>query len=354
MMAPEPPADFVPRPTEFEALKTQLLDPNTRDSVAITAALPGAGGYGKTTLARALAHDEDIQDAYFDGILWAELGEQGSARVLPLISDLITLIEGQSRAIGTKEGARTALAEALGDRRILLVVDDVWRRTDLEAFLHGGRHTTRPITTRFDKELPETSTRQPVDAMQTKEARALLAKGLPEGPARMHGEELDALAKKLHEWAQLLKLANGFLRDRVVKFRQPLSAAISEAEKRLVAKGLPAFDLPKATRDDETDFARRHKSIAAAVGLNLDLLEPEKRERFSELGVFPEDADIPVGIIARLWTERGKPDEFVTTDLLTEFYDLSLLLNLDLDRRTIRFHDTMRHFLQDEANGKES
>jgi hypothetical protein len=36
----------------------------------------GAGGYGKTTLAKALAHDPDIQDAYFDGILWAELGEK--------------------------------------------------------------------------------------------------------------------------------------------------------------------------------------------------------------------------------------------------------------------------------------
>jgi len=46
MMAPEPPADFVPRPREFEALKRQLLD-GKGDAVAITAALQGAGGYGK-------------------------------------------------------------------------------------------------------------------------------------------------------------------------------------------------------------------------------------------------------------------------------------------------------------------
>ena len=44
--------------------------------MAITAALRGAGGYGKTTLARALAHDPDIAGAYFDGILWVELGEK--------------------------------------------------------------------------------------------------------------------------------------------------------------------------------------------------------------------------------------------------------------------------------------
>jgi hypothetical protein len=59
MMAPEPPPDYVKRPVEFEALKQKLLDPHG-DAVAISAALKGAGGYGKTTLAKTLAHDEDI------------------------------------------------------------------------------------------------------------------------------------------------------------------------------------------------------------------------------------------------------------------------------------------------------
>lgn len=75
MMAPEPPVDFVQRPAEFGALKQKLLDAKG-DSVAITAALRGAGGCGKTTLAKALAHDPEIADAYFDGILWVELGEK--------------------------------------------------------------------------------------------------------------------------------------------------------------------------------------------------------------------------------------------------------------------------------------
>src|SRR5258706_7438378 len=73
LMAPEPPTDLVQRPLEFEGLKKKLLNAKG-DAVAITAALRGAGGYGKTTLAKALAHDPEIQDAYFDGILWVELG----------------------------------------------------------------------------------------------------------------------------------------------------------------------------------------------------------------------------------------------------------------------------------------
>jgi hypothetical protein len=42
----------VERAVEFGALKRKLLDAKG-DAVAITAALRGAGGYGKTTLARS-------------------------------------------------------------------------------------------------------------------------------------------------------------------------------------------------------------------------------------------------------------------------------------------------------------
>ena len=311
--------------------------------VAITAALRGAGGYGKTTLARALAYDEDIRRAYSDGVLWVELGEQGGSRVRPIIADLIRLLGGDPRT-ETPEGARIELATALADRRTLLVVDDVWERADLEPFLHCGPGTTLLITTRFDKELPDDAVRQAVDAMRDSEARVLLASGLPQDQVRSQRTELDALARKLHEWAQLLKLANGFLRDRVVQFKQPLAAAIAEAEKRLDSRGLPAFGTP-AARSQEG----RRKSFAAAMGLNVDLLDAHQRAQLDMLAVFPANVGIPVSIVARLWADGGEPDAFATLDRLTEFFNLSLLLDLDLDRRVIRFHDTTRHYLLYEA-----
>ena len=109
MMAPEPPTDFIARPKEFDALKQQLLD-SKGDAVAITAALRGAGGYGKTTLAKALAHDPDIQDAYFDGILWAELGEKPE-NLLSIISDLITRLTGEPPGLETITAAASAVAK---------------------------------------------------------------------------------------------------------------------------------------------------------------------------------------------------------------------------------------------------
>ena len=56
---------------------------------------------------------------------------------------------------------------------------------------------------------------------------------------------------------------------------------------------------------------------------------------------------------SRLWRETGALDEIDTEDLLQRLQSLSLLLSLDLDRRTFRFHDTVRHYLQDQA-GKDA
>ena len=153
------------------------------------------------------------------------------------------------------------------------------------------------------------------------------------------------LAARLGEWALLLKLVNGFLRDRVVRAREPLSMAIAGANGRLDAKGLGVFD-PR----NETE---RAKAVARTIGVSLDLLSETERARFGELAVFPEDAEIPVGIVQRLWAATGDLDEIDAEDQLSRLFDLSLLLNLDLGQRFFRLHDTTRHFLRNRA-GKDS
>ena len=103
MMAPPPPTDYVPRPQEFAALKTALLDPRG-EPVAITSALKGAGGYGKTTLATALCADDAIQDAYHDGILWVTLGES-PGEPQGRIEDLIHVLQGRRESFATRHAA---------------------------------------------------------------------------------------------------------------------------------------------------------------------------------------------------------------------------------------------------------
>jgi hypothetical protein len=68
-MAPDLPDGFVERPDESSQLLGYLLDSNRQNPVAITSALHGAGGFGKSTLAAALCHHGDIITAFVDGIL---------------------------------------------------------------------------------------------------------------------------------------------------------------------------------------------------------------------------------------------------------------------------------------------
>src|SRR4029077_18866662 len=112
------------------------------------------------------------------GVWWHRLTVTPQLRAIlgkvELISDLITRLTGEPPGLQTINAAASALGEALGNRRILMVVDDAWREPDLRPFLQGGPSTTRLITTRLDNILPDNAVRQSVDKMQEHEAQALL------------------------------------------------------------------------------------------------------------------------------------------------------------------------------------
>jgi WD40 repeat protein len=127
----------------------------------------------------------------------------------------------------------------------------------------------------------------------------------------------------------------------VVNANEPLSEALADMGAQLDAEGPFGFD--------PQDAADRAKALARTIDVSLELLSETERLRLGELGVFPEDTEIPVGVVVRLWTVEGSLKEYQTKALRTRLFDLSLLLDLDLGQRFFRLHDTTRHFLQDRA-----
>jgi len=338
-MVEDLPEGFVERPGEFDQLLKLLINEHREEPVAITAALRGAGGYGKTTLAKALCHDEHIQDAFDDGILWVTLGET-PGDLTGRVEDLIVTLGDDRPGFTALDAAVNRLKELLSDRDILIVIDDVWDRAHLNPFLQGGPRCARLITTRNFDTLPTGTAKVRVDAMQQDEATTLLVAGLDqiELNDRTLRRELRELASRLGEWPLLLRLVNSALRNGIEDENLSAHDAIDWINQALTEGGLTYFD---AHNSDARDQA-----VARTIEVNLKLLSrPADRERYGELAIFPEDVEIPLATLERLWGKTGGLNSFGTRDLCSRLNRFSLLWSYDAYHRRIRLHDVVRKFL---------
>ncbi len=250
--------DFVPRPEEYRPLKAAVLAETPNRTVALTTALLGAGGYGKTTLANALCRDDDVRFEFSDGILRVEIGKERND-VTSLVADLIEKLDPDGKRPGFTDvvTASEHLGELLGESRVLLVIDDVWREAQLKPFLRGGPNCVRLVTTRLPGVLPAGSVSVAIDEMRAAEAAGVLSAHLPGANQPISAVRLAALAKRLGFWAQMLAIANGWLRERVAR-GEPLPDAIAKFERRLARDGPFVFNPRNETQ--------RNKAIRLCIG----------------------------------------------------------------------------------------
>ncbi len=136
------PPHFVPR-AELLAIKRLLLGRPSASLAPLT--VHGTSGAGKTSLAAAIAHDEEVLEAFPDGVLWASLGEDGDAQHAQAVwgaalgNDLSHLPDTTSRA--------AALRTLLQETRCLLIIDEVTDIEQVKALNVGGKDCVRLITT---------------------------------------------------------------------------------------------------------------------------------------------------------------------------------------------------------------
>src|SRR5579875_1487292 len=137
---------LVGRHDMLRRLKQRLCN---HTSVVLTA-LNGLPGVGKTTLAVILAHDQDVRDHFSDGVLWSGLGPHPNVpALLGRWGTLLGLASTEVNSLTSIESWVQALHTLLGDRRMLLVIDDAWEIDDALAFKIGGPHCAYLVTTRF-------------------------------------------------------------------------------------------------------------------------------------------------------------------------------------------------------------
>ena len=329
----QPPERFIDR-EELQQMVDLLLSAADvpGSTVAITTALRGAGGFGKTTLAQALCHDPRVQEAYPDGVLWVTMGDElREADRLDRVQGLIHWWSKERPAFKDLSTAAAHLREMLADLQVLLVVDDVWANADLQPFHGLGAGSAVLVTTRNSRTLPPKCQRIEVDAMQQSEAVQLLADGL-EG---LEIGDVEGLAGRLGEWPLLLNLVNRYLLQLVEEDGLEPPEALREVAEELKTEGLEAFDV-----EDEEG---RQWAVGRTLAVSLQRLSADEQELFRRLAVFPEDAEVPLGVVRRLWGLKQREAKRFASRLLS----LSLLLRFDR-RETLRLHDVVRTYLIDQ------
>jgi hypothetical protein len=314
-MAPDLPTEHVPRQEKLDELIGHLVDDN-KDEVGLW----GSGGYGKTTLACALC--QRLREHYSGGILWVRLGPEPGQAIVK-INGLIEQLTGSRPGIEDLEAARSRLVQELGERPVLLVIDDIWKKAHLDPFRKWGENCTRLYTTRDVLSLPSTAINVEVRSMKSDEALELLSRGLP----RTSSDEMGLLAAKLGKMPLLLEIANRVLRHHVNTKHRSLTESLAWVNNIYKHDRLDGFP-----------------DVAETVEMSIEELSEKERAPYHALAIFPKGADLPLSIVQKLWQATAEFSAYETEQVCDHLFSLALL-GYDTAHQTYRLHDMLWDYL---------
>ena len=133
-------------------------------SVCITTNLAGTGAFGRTTIAKLVAHAPKTRSEFNGGEVWVTIGEHTAGdQLAAIVISVARLFDPEVPDFADPLGAGATLGRVLDGRRVLLVIDEVWSRNQIEPFLFGGSETVRLFIPRNPDILPEAASTFVVD-----------------------------------------------------------------------------------------------------------------------------------------------------------------------------------------------
>lgn len=266
----------------FAELKGQLKQGSSR------VALQGLPGIGKTSLAVALTQDAEIQERFKDGILWAGLGL--NADVMGHLVRWAKLLDIEPKEV--KNAANTGswgqvLRAAIGKRRMLVVIDDVWSIQDALAMQVGGPNCAYLITSRLPQAAFSFAGEGVVTVGELDEADgvALLARLVPQ-LVRQDPAGARALVGAVGALPLAITLMGKYLASQSLggqpRRLQTALKLLQDAKQRLeLAVPVTASEYAASLPSDTP------LSLQASIALSENQLDDEARTALGALAVFP-------------------------------------------------------------------
>ena len=288
---PALPTLIVGREDNLEEIKRRLGMRETAPNPVTV--IHGWPGVGKSTTMAAMTHDAEIGQHFTDGILWTSLGET---------PNLLNELTGWANALGIavrsemhKLDELTAqIIATIRDKRLLLVIDDVWQTDHARPFRVGGGGCVTVMTSRlFDVAVALAPTAADVYRLPVLSEAAglqLLSQLTPE-TVQHHPDEARELVRDLEGLPLALNVAGRLLHTES-KMGWGIRELLTKLHDgvRLLAAAPPA------------DVMVTSPTVAALLNRSTDLLDPETRRNYALLGLFaPKPATFHLEAMAVAW-----------------------------------------------------
>jgi hypothetical protein len=226
------------------------------------------------------------------------------------------------------EQAASRIAAVLRDKRVLLIVDDVWDAHDAAWFKVGGHRCATIMTTRVTGVANDLATTRDIYVLKGLEQKASeeLLEALAPNVVPDHRQAVSNLARDLGGLPLGLQVAGRFLR-----MQAAVGADITALIHELRTTALLLRMTPPTQVMNETNA-----TVAAVFDKSTDLLDPYARNCFANLGAFAaQPASFDLGALRSVWRiEDPRPLALVLVE--------SGLLEPMEDGR-FQIHELLRH-----------
>ncbi|HEX3642783.1 MAG TPA: tetratricopeptide repeat protein, partial [Ktedonobacteraceae bacterium] len=323
-------------------VKERLLQSNTPPLTALN----GLPGIGKTSLAVALAADQQVQAHFYDGILWTALGPHPN--VLSLLArwgKLLGITPTDIEDATSRESWGQALRAAIGHYQILLIIDDAWSAEDALAFRIGGAQCAHLLTTRMPQVAFAFAQEGAIVVPELEEANglALLAYFVPQLIQQdPHGAL--ALVRRVGGLPLALTLMGKYLAAQAFTGQprrlQAALAQLQDTQQRLrVSMPTPLKQRSPSLPDNMP------VSLYAAIAISDQQLSPQAHDSLCALSVFPPKPNTFSEEAALAVSQKS-------VEMLDTLWDAGLLESQGPKRYTLQ--QTIADYARTRAKGSEA
>ncbi|KAL5566475.1 hypothetical protein UlMin_029639 [Ulmus minor] len=339
-----PDHDFVGFGKNIKELVEHLTDPASG-----VVSICGMGGLGKTTLAKEVSHRSEKVKNHFNSFPWKYVSQQFQPKEIleGILFDLPSPPERREIKDMSYDGVVTKLYRVLQQQKCLVVLDDVWSKAAWDILKPAFPENTKILITTRIKDVAEHAKQErggfvcEPETLTEEESWELLEKKASylQSIQATNYEKMKKLGKDMLKHCGGLPLAVVVLGG-LLSEKQTLDewATLHQNVKELITKG-------KSIGEQE--------GVLGVLGLSYDELPYQLKPCFLHLANFPEDSEINVKELCRLWTAEGFVlNENEAHKCLMALVQVGKRSSIVGRIKTCRMHDLMRDLSLEKARNE--